>query len=253
VLRDRLKNLVRQRVDVIVTTSASETATARQVTSAIPIIFAPSVDPVRMGFVKSRAHPDANLTGLSFTRDVEDNAKQLSVLKQIVPSLRRVAMFYDARPASETPGVVRASVKRIAQRLGIQLIGHGVVANTDAVHILEQMPKGRIDGVFLICTGVFRGMKPLADAAARKGVPLFGCTASQVAEEGALMTYTPDIYLIGYRAAWYVDQILKGAKPAQLSVEAPSKLELVINLKTARALGLHIPPERLILADRVFQ
>jgi putative ABC transport system substrate-binding protein len=252
-IRQRLNSLVQQGVDVIVATSAFETAIARQVTNKIPIVFAPSLDPVRMGFVKSRSRPGANLTGLSFTRGAEDNAKQLEVFKQIVPTMRRTIMFYDGRPSYQPPIEVRASIKRTAQRLGVQLTESPVAFSADAVGVLEQMPKGATDGVFLICTALFRELKPLADAAAHKGVPLFGCTTSQVADEGATMTYTPDIYLLGYRGAWYVDRILKGAKPEQLPVETPSKLELLINLKNARSIGLKIPPERLILADRVFQ
>jgi len=252
-LRDRLKELVRRKVDVIVTSSASEATIAQQVTKKIPIVFAPSLDPVRMGFVKSRAHPDTNLTGLSYTRDQADNGKQLAVFKEIVPGLRRVTLFYDGRPAIGIPESIRASVRRIAQHPNIQLSEHPVTSSADAVKVLQPMSKGGIDGAFLICTAVFRGIKPLADTAAQIGVPLFGCTASQVADEGALMTYTPDMYLIGYRGAWYIDRILKGAKPDQLPVEAPRQLELVINLKNAKAVGLKIPPERLILADKVFQ
>ncbi|MGZ8445427.1 MAG: ABC transporter substrate-binding protein [Candidatus Binatia bacterium] len=252
-LRNRLKELVRQKVDVIVASSASEATIAQQVTREIPIVFAPSIDPVRMGFVKSRSRPDTNLTGLSYTRHHADNGKQLAVFKEIVPGLRRVTLFYDARPAIGTPESIRASVRRVAQHLNIQLIEHAVTSSADAVKVLQPMSKGAIDGAFLICTAVFRGLKPLADSAAQIGVPLFGCTAAQVADEGALMTYTPDIYLLGYRGAWYIDRILKGAKPDQLPVEAPSQLQLVINLKNAKAIGLKIPPERLILADRVFQ
>ncbi len=252
-LGDRLKELVRQKVDVIVASSASEATIAQQVTREIPIVFAPSIDPVRMGFVKSRSRSDTNLTGLSYTRNQSDNGKQLAVFKEIVPRLRRVTLFYEARPGIGTPESIRASVRRVAQHLNIQLNEHPVTSNADAVKVLQPMSKGAIDGAFLICTAVFRGIKPLADTAAQMGVPLFGCTASQVADEGALMTYTPDIYLLGYRGAWYVDRILKGAKPDQLPVEAPSQLQLVINLKNAKAIGLKIPPERLILADRVFQ
>ena len=252
-VRAHLQDLLRHGVDVIVATSAIETAIARQTTSEIPIVFLPAVDPVRLGFVKSRAHPGANLTGLSFTKDVEDNGKQLSVFKQIVPGLRRAIIFYDMRPASAASALVRASIKRVAHHVGIQIIETGVASSTDAVRALEQTPKGATDGVFPICTAVFRDMRPVARAAAQRNLPLFGCTAAQVADDGALITYTPDMYLIGYRGAWYVDRIFKGAKPGELPVEAPSKLELVINLKNARALGLTIPPERLILADKVFQ
>ena len=252
-LRDRLKEMVRQKVDVIVTSSASEASIAQQVTSEIPIVFAPSIDPVRMGFIKSRHRPDTNLTGLSYTRNQLDNGKQLAVFKEIVPGLRRVTLFYDSRPGIGTPESIRASVRRIAQHMNISLTEHPATSSAEAVKVLQPMAKSAIDGAFLICTAVFRGIKPLAAAATQMGVPLFGCTASQVADEGALMTYAPDIYLLGYRGAWYVDRILKGAKPDQLPVEAPSQLQLVINLKNAKAIGLKIPPERLILADKVFQ
>jgi putative tryptophan/tyrosine transport system substrate-binding protein len=252
-LRDQLTDFVRQKIDVIVATSANETAIAKQVTSKIPIIFVPAIDPVRMGFVKSRARPDANLTGLSFTRDLQDNGKQLAVFKQIVPAMRRVTLFYDGRPTTRTSSAVLASVKRIAQSLKIQLTEFPAGSAAEAAQILQRISKRITDGVFLICSATFRGMTPLADRAADIAVPLFGCTATQVAEEGALMSYTPDVYYIGYRGAWYVDRILKGARPEQLPVEAPSRFELVVNLKASRRIGLTIPPEALILADKVFQ
>ncbi len=251
-LREQLTNLGRQNVDVIVATSANETAVAKQVTSTIPIVFIPAIDPVGMGFVKSRARPDANATGLSFTRDVEDNGKQLAVFKQIVPAMRRVTMFYDGQPGTRTFPAIIASVHRVAQNLKMQLLSLPASSSAEAARILHGMPHKTTDGVFIICSATFRAMKPLADRAAEKAVPLFGCTASQVAEEGALMTYTPDIYYIGYRGAWYVDRILKGAKPEQLPVEAPTRFELVVNLKTSRRIGVTIPPEVLILVDKVF-
>ncbi len=252
-LRDRLSGVVRKTPDVIVATSANEAAIAKQVTSKTPIVFVPAIDPVGMGFVKSRARPSGNLTGLSFTRDVEDNGKQLAVFKQIAPALRKVMMFYDGQPATRTSSAILASVNRVAQNLKIQLGQNPAASAVDAAQILHSMPAKAVDAVFLICSATFRGMTPLANRAAEKAVPLFGCTTTQVAEEGALMTYTPDIYYIGYRGAWYVDRILKGARPEELPVETPTKFELVINLKVSRRIGLTIPPEILILADKVFQ
>jgi putative ABC transport system substrate-binding protein len=251
-LRDQLTNLVRQDVAVIVATSANETAVAKQVTSKIPIVFIPAIDPVGMGFVKSRARPNANLTGLSFTRDVEDNGKQLAVFKQIVPAMRHLTVFYDGQPATRTSAATIASVNRVAQNLKVQLLQQAANSAADAAQILHGRSHKTTDGVFVICSATFRGIKPLADRATEKRVPLFGCTATQVAEEGALMTYSPDIYYIGYRGAWYVDRILKGARPEQLPVEAPSRFELAVNLKTSRRIGLTIPPEILILVDKVF-
>ena len=252
-LHGLLSDAVRQEVDVIVATSAKEAAVAKQITRKIPIIFVPSIDPVGMGFVKSRAHPDSNLTGLSFTRGIEDNGKQLMVFKQVVPTLRRVITFHDGQIAAKTSSNVLAALNRVAQNLQIHVTLHPASSSADAVRFLDRVPRNAIDGVFVICNATFRRLGRLAERAAEKSASLFGCTTTQVADEGALMTYTPDIYYLGYRGAWYVDRILKGAKPHELPVEAPTKFELVINLKTARKIGVTIPPEVLILADRVFQ
>jgi len=252
-LRDHLANLAQKKVDAIVATSANETAIAKQITSTIPIIFAAAIDPVGMGFVKSRSQPDGNLTGLSFTRDVEDNGKQLAIFKQVVPAMQRVTLFYNSQLANRTSSPVLVAVRRVARNLNIQLAESPVSSTAEASQLLGRAPKGTTDGIFVICNAAFRGMAPLADRAANIGAPVFGCTATQVAEEGALMTYAPDIYYMGYRSAWYVDRILRGARPEQLPVEAPMKFDLVINLKTSRRIGLRIPAEVLILADKVFQ
>ncbi|HEX2227553.1 MAG TPA: ABC transporter substrate-binding protein [Candidatus Binatia bacterium] len=251
-VRDLLKAMVRQGTEVIVTPSSAEANLAKQVTSEVPIVFAPAVDPVGNGLVKSRANPGTNLTGLSYTRDVEDNGKQLAVFKQIVPGLRRVMLFYDGRPVTRTSPAVLSSLERVARSLDIRLTQHAVNSSSEALQILQRLPSGMIDGVFLVCSAVFRGMRPLSEMAASKRLPVFSCTASQVAEEGTLMTYTPDMYYLGYRGAWYVDRILKGAKPAQLRVETPMRFELVINISNARRIGLVIPSEALMLADKVF-
>jgi len=253
-LRDHLTNLAQKKVDVIVATSANETAIAKQITSTIPIIFAPAIDPVGMGFVKSRSRPNANLTGLSFTRDVEDNGKQLAMFKQVVPAMRRVTLFYNSQPlATRTLSTVLIAVQRVARNLNIQLAEFPASSTAEATQLLGHVLKGTTDGIFVICSATFRGMARLADRAANIGAPVFGCTATQVAEEGALMTYAPDIYYMGYRSAWYVDRILRGARPEQLPVEAPMKFELVLNLNASRRIGLTIPAEVLILADKVFQ
>ena len=252
-LRNRLSGALQKNVDLIVATSSNEASIAKQVTSEVPIIFVPAIDPVATGLVKSRARPNTNLTGLSFTRDVEDSGKQLAVFKQIAPLMRRVTLFYDGLPGTHTAAGVLASVRWVAQKLQLQLSEFATGSSAEAAQNLQKSTKKSTDGIFVICSATFRGIAPLADRAAEIGAPLFGCTATQVAEEGALMTYTPDIYYIGYRGAWYVDRILKGARPEQLPVEAPSRFELVVNLKTATRIGLTVPPEVLILADKVFQ
>jgi putative ABC transport system substrate-binding protein len=252
-LRDHLTKVRQQKVDAIVATSANETALARQITSTIPIIFAPAIDPVGMGFITSRSRPNANLTGLSFTRDVEDSGKQLAVFKQVVPTMRNVRLFYGSQPATPRLAGVLASVKGVARAMGMTVAEFPARSAAEATESVTRAAKGTTDGIFLICSAAFRGMASLAERAAKIGAPVFGCTATQVAEEGALMTYAPDIYYIGYRSAWYVDRILKGATPADLPVEVPSKFELVINLNASRRMSLKIPPEVLIVADKVFQ
>jgi putative tryptophan/tyrosine transport system substrate-binding protein len=252
-LREHLVNIAQNTIDIVVATSSREAAIAKQITGNLPIVFIPAMDPVGRGFVKSRARPAGNLTGLSFSRDVEDNAKQLTVFKQIVPSMRNAILFYDDQPATRTAPAVLDSVARVAQKLELRLKPHPVNTLPQAVQILNRVPAATTDAVFLICSAAFRGITPLAERANRLAVPLFGCTATQVAEEGALITYAPDFYAIGYRGASYVDSILKGSKPAELPVGAPTKFELVLNLRTAQHIGLAIPPEMLILADKVFR
>jgi putative tryptophan/tyrosine transport system substrate-binding protein len=250
-LRSHLNAALKQRVDLIVATSANETAIARQFVRDIPIVFVPAVDPVGMGFVRSLAQPDDNLTGLSFTRGVEDNAKQLAVFKQLVPHLKKALMFYDDRSGTGAPPAMIQAVNRAASDLQIQLTPYPVNSAGQAAQALSRTSR-TADGVFVICSGTFRDIAVLAAEATKKRLPLFGCTASQVAEEGALMTYTPDIYYIGYRGAWYVDRLVRGSKPQHLPVESPARFEFVVNLKTARRINLTIPPETLILVDKVF-
>ena len=250
-LRASLIELLRnQRLDAIVAPSTVEASIAKEITASIPIVFILARDPVRVGLVASLARPGANLTGLSFSRDIEDSAKQLAVFKEIVPSMRRVLLLYH-RDQTET--VIIDSVKRVAAKIKVDLAWQPIRSVEDAKNAIGMASKRTTDGVSIICSAIVRGLKTLVDIALTRGLPMFGCAANQVADDGALMTYAPDIYYIGYRSAWYVDRILKGAKPQELSVEVPSKFELIINLKTAKMLGLRIPPAKLVLADKVFQ
>jgi ABC-type uncharacterized transport system substrate-binding protein len=122
-----------------------------------------------------------------------------------------------------------------------------------AARVVEGMPPGAADGVFLVCGQVVRNLAPLTAATDKAKLPVFGCNATQVAEDGALATYSPNIFVIGYRAAWYVDRLFKGYQPKELPVEQPSKFEWIVNLKRAQALGISVPQKTLILTDRVIQ
>ncbi len=251
-LRASVKVYTEQKIDAIIAISSAETAIAKEVTDKIPIIFMPAGYPVQSGFVRSLASPGTNLTGLTFFTDPEDVGKQLEVFKEAVPSLRRVILLFDGRKENPITAMSLAVVRKVAAHLAIKLTEKPVKSAAEAEQVLSSLPNKNAPGVFLICGPLFKVLKKIASIAIQKRVPLFGCGATQVAEEMVLLTYAPDLYYIGYRGAWYVDRILKGAKPQDLPVETPTKFELVINLKTAKEIGIVIPPEMLILVDRVF-
>ena len=242
-------HLQRQRVELLVTLGTAETTAAKEATPKIPIVFLPAEDPVRSGFVNSLAMPGTNLTGLTFYTGFENIGKQLEVFKDVVPSLGRVLTFFDDRDPNRSKRLKTA--RSIASRLALELIEQPVGSVAKAMKVLAS-PPAKATGVFVICSGLFKDLKGLASMANKYRLPLFGCNAFQVAEQGVLLSYAPDLYSIGYRGAGFVDQILKGAKPQTLPVETPAKFDLAINRNAAAAIGLKIPPEILILADRVF-
>lgn len=250
-LRDSLRGLSKKDVDALITTSSAETVLAKEATNEIPIVFSPAADPVGLGLVKSLARPGTNLTGLSFFRDSEESGKQLEVFKRVVPELRRVVVLYDKRRESLPPAATLKIISTVAEQLAIQLIHSPVRSTWEAEQVISSTPIGAADGIFLLCSPTFRIFKNLASLALEKRLPIFGCNASQVAHDGALLTYAPDMYYLGYRAARYLDRVLKGAKPQDLAVETPMKFDLVINLRVAKHLGITIPPQALTLADKV--
>jgi len=254
-LRANLKSLLQiRRSDIIVPLGTSETAVARQVAPDIPMVFLPAADPVNSGFVHSLASPGTNLTGLTFFTSSENLGKQLEVFKQVVPTLDKVGILVDGRLKS---AVLTESWKRfavVASWLGIRLIELPVTSTAEASRKIASLPNlARNTGVFVFCSGLFKDAEDLSTAATKRKLPLFGCNAFQVAEQNVLLSYAPDLYSLGYRGAWFVDRIFKGAKPQDLPVETPRKFELVINNKIAGEIGLKISPEILMLADRVFR
>lgn len=255
-LRSRLKSEIQQyKVDVIVTLGTAETAIAREATPKIPIVFLPATDPVQSGFVRSLASPGTNLTGLTFFTDSESNiGKQLEVFSEVVPSLRRVLALTDGREDSRMRSQRQKRLSAVASRLGIELTEQPVMSASELTVGIAALPKESLKaGVFVVCSGLFRDLEGVASAAVRHRLPLFGCNAAQVAEQKVLLTYAPDLYSMGNRGAWFVDRILKGAKPESLAVETPTRFDLVINRKTAAEIGLKIPRAVLMLADRVFE
>jgi putative ABC transport system substrate-binding protein len=254
-LRSKLKPLIQQQqVDLLVTLGTSETAIAKEIAGKIPIVFLPAADPIKSGFVHSLARPGTNLTGLTFFSDSHSVGKQLEVFKQVVPSIRKVWTLFDDRLKSAAITESWNRLTAVASWLGIELTDQPVTSTDDATRKIASFPgSGSNGGLFIICSGLFKNVEGIASAAVKRKLPLFGCNAFQVAEQNVLLSYASDLYSLGYRGAWFVDRIFKGAKPQDLPVETPRKFELVINHKAAADIGLRIAPEMLMLADRVFK
>jgi ABC-type uncharacterized transport system substrate-binding protein len=254
-LRANLKALLQtRRFDIIVPLGTSETAVAKEVAADIPMVFLPAADPVKSGFVHSLASPGTNLTGLTFFTGSENLGKQLEVFKQVVPLLDKVGVLFDGRLKSTAFSESWKRLAVVASWLGIHLSELPVTSVTEGSLKIASLPNSPTSsGIFIFCSGLFKDAENVAVTAMKRKLPLFGCNAFQVAEQNVLLSYAPDLYSLGYRGAWFVDRIFKGAKPQDLPVETPRKFELVINKKVASAIGLKISPEMLMLADRVFR
>jgi len=242
--------LVRLKVDVIVTGGPTTTRAAKEATATIPIVFVGVGDPVGAGFVASLARPGGHLTGLS-TLAPEISGKHLELLKESVSRLSRVAVL----GTSSNPGNAQAfkELERAAGAFGVQLLYFDVLAAEDIAAVFRAASQERADAVLVLGRPVLSAHRTqLIDLALMNRLPA-SYPWPEIMQEGGLMTYGVSLTDLHRRAATYVDKILKGAKPADLPVEQPMKFELVINLKTAKALGLTMPPSLLLLADEVIQ
>jgi putative ABC transport system substrate-binding protein len=252
-LRSVALGFVKNRFDVLVTTSTLETDIAQKATSEIPIVFVAVDDPLRRGFVKSHARPGTNMTGVARLRDIEASGKLLELFKELAPKLQSVTLLSDGRGSERFHAVQTSSIRRVAARLHIQLSETSVRNKEEALAIISGLGVGPHHGVLLNCSALFSDLKSIASRAKERGIPIQGCSGRSVIEDGTLFSYEADLYQIGRRGAWYVDRILKGAKPQDLPIESPRRYEFMINLKTANAIGLEIPPEVLQRADRVIE
>lgn len=253
-LRPAAKAYVDKKTDVIVTFGSTATNVAKKTTREVPIVFLYGQDPVQQGFVKSMAHPGTNLTGLTLAPDFELQGKRLELFKEAVPALKRVAVLYNGRADARHHAMSFATVRKVAPSLGLKLVEMPVKSTAELEPSLASVNRASADGIFTICASMFRGfLGKMADVAIAKKLPLMTCFAEGVAEDGGLLDYQTHRGRIAQRGAWYVDRILKGAKPADLPVETPMYFELVINLKTAKQIGLTIPPNVLARADRVIR
>ena len=242
--------LVRLKVDVIVTVGPVPTRPAKEATNTIPIVMAQDSDPVGNGFVASLARPGGNITGLA-TLAPEISGKQLELLKEIVPKLSRVAVF----GTSTRPGNAQSlkETELAAGAFGVKLQYLDVRGPKDIETAFREARKGRADGVLVLQSPVFNSQrKQIVELAVKSRLPAIYYAAEWV-EDGGLMTYGVSFIDLYRRAATYVDKILKGAKPADLPVEQPTKFEFIINLKAAKQIGLTIPPNVLVRADKVIK
>jgi putative tryptophan/tyrosine transport system substrate-binding protein len=243
--------LVRLKVDVIVSGALSLTRAAKAATSTIPIVMAQDPDPVGNGFVASLAHPGGNITGLS-TLAPELNGKKLEILKEVIPRISRVAVFVTS--TVRDPAQVSKEVEIAAQALKVKLQYLDVLTPADFETAFREAIKGRAEGVLMEVAGpvYIPHRKKTPELAAKSRLPVMYRRPQDV-EAGGLMFYGVSITDLDRRAATYVDKILKGRKPADLPVEQPTKFEFMINLKAAKQIGLTIPPNVLVRADRVIK
>ena len=244
------RELVRRGADIIVTTEGGNTAKAAQMaTDRIPIVFIGGGDPVELGLVKSLARPGGNLTGIA-SLDVELAPKRLEIFRELVPGLKRVLFVYDA---TNKPAVEQLEPYRIAARsLGLTLVERPVRSQEEAGAVISGLRRSDVDGIFAPRV-LSLNIPGFIVATSVKGTFPTMFQGAFFAERGGLASYGATEGDLGRQAARLVDRILKGAKPADLPVEQPTKFELVINVKTAKALGLTIPASLLQRADRLIQ
>jgi ABC-type uncharacterized transport system substrate-binding protein len=242
--------LLRLNVEVIVTGGALVTRAAKEATVTIPIVMTQDPDPVGSGFVASLARPGGNITGLS-NLSPELSGKRLELLKEIVPKLSRVAVL----GTSTRPGTAQElkEVELASEALGVKIQYLDVLGPKDIETAFRAASKGRADAVLVLGSPVLNSQRAhVVDLAVKNRLPaVYG--QPQYVEDGGLLSYAPSYTDLFRRAATYVDKILKGAKPADLPVEQPTKFEFIINLKAAKQIGLTIPPNVLARADKVIR
>jgi ABC-type uncharacterized transport system substrate-binding protein len=250
-LPEHAAELVRMKVDVIFSPGTAETDAAHNATTTIPIVMATVGDPIGRGIIASLAHPGGNVTGLSYSVGWEIFSKQLQLLTEVVPKVSRVAVL--GNPDSPHYGSAVREAQVAGRSLGVQLQVLEARGPNEFDRVFATMIKDRA-GAFLVLADPVSLLHrtALAQLAAKSRLPaIYGFR--EYVDAGGLLSYGPNLSDLFGRAATYVDKILKGAKPADLPVEQPTKFELVINLTIAKVLGLTIPPALLLRADQVIE
>ena len=244
--------LARLKVDIIVVGGGGRTIrAAKNATNTIPIVMVgEGIDPVEAGFVESLARPGGNITGITnLSREV--GGKRLELLKEAIPKLARVAVLYD--PAVPNNVLLAKEVQATAKALGVTIQSWEIRHADDFDKVFAALSKQRTDGLYVVGGPLtYANPKRIIGFALKSRLPSV-YTRSQDVDGGGLMYYGADLKDSYRRVAVYVDKILKGAKPADLPVEQPTKFELIVNLKTAKQIGLAIPPKVLARADRVIR
>ena len=239
--------LVRLQVDVIVASGPTLSA-LKQTTTTIPVVMGGSTDPVALGYVQSLGRPGGNFTGLS-RQGLEATGKRLELLKELIPTVAPVAVLWDMASRLDWQAAQAAAQGRGWRLLSLEIRD----PDTELEGVFKKAIDARAGGLVVIAAGIlFTRARRVAELAARSRLPAM-YELRQFVDDGGLMSYSPDLADIWRRAAIFVDKILRGAKPADLPVEQPTKFEFVINLKTAKALGLTIPPSVLARADQVIE
>jgi putative tryptophan/tyrosine transport system substrate-binding protein len=243
-------DLVRSNVDVIITAAVPSAMAAKEATSTIPIVILDPGDPVGTGLVQSMARPGGNVTGVtSIAPDLA--AKRLALLKETVPALTMVAVVFNAAiPPAE---IAMTELRAAAQKLNLQILSVAARAQNGLKEALARIADERPDGLLVFPDPLtFSNQDAIVNFTIERKIPaLFG--AKEFAEIGGLMSYGPSYPGMFRRGAYFVDRILNGARPADLPVEQPTRFELVINLKTAKALGITVPPTLLARTDEVIE
>ena len=251
-LPDLATELVHARVDVIVTSTNPATLAAKKATTTIPIIMTVGVDPVAAGLVASLARPGGNVTGLTFDVDAKQlAAKRLEILKELIPSVSRVAILWNP---GYGPGMSRVKgTEEAAHKLGIMTVSVPLSDQSDLERAFTEIKRARADAVTVLSDSVVVALRAeITGQAARYRIPAIYALREFV-EDGGLISYATNLVDQWRRAARYVDKILNGTKPGELPVEQPAAFELWINLKTAKALRLTIPPALLLRAEKVVE
>ena len=249
-LPEHAAELVRMNIDLLVAVTSNAAVAAKKTTSTVPIVFMGVTDPIAIGLAQSLARPGGNITGITNVAAVLAG-KRLELLKEVLPKLTRVAVLWDPKAPGSIPQWDAS--QEPADKLGLQLFSMQVSTVEDYHAAFRDAVKARNHAVWVTLNPVANSnQKLIAELAVENNLPSI-CARTDYAENGCLLAYGPGYQTEGSDGARYVDRILKGAKPADLPIEQPTKFELVINLKTAGRIGVTVPPSVLDRADKLVQ